>query len=81
MKSIHYQNVLKRVTNRIWDTLSPHEQLVVADDVERETPIAKWFNAAVVAEAKAKYESPAFWMNEPYSFRYSDSYAPEGWPN
>lgn len=71
MKSLHYGKILKRVVTRIWDTLSPREQAIVAGDVERETEIAKWFDATVAAEAKAKYESPTYWMNEASSFKYS----------
>lgn len=78
--SLHYQKILKRVVTRVWDTLSTSEQAIVAADVERETPIAKWFHAAVASEAKAKYESPAHWENEPYSFKYSQRTMPAGWP-
>jgi hypothetical protein len=67
--SKHYENILKRVVNRVWDTLSAREQVIVAADVNRESEIAKWFDATVAAEAKAKYESPTYWQNDPYSFK------------
>lgn len=70
-QSLHYQKILKRVVARLWDTLSVREQEVVASDVEQETAIAKWFNSTVLAEAKAKYESPTYWMNDPATFQYA----------
>ena len=68
--SLHYGKILKRVVTRLWDTLSNSERAIVAADVERETQIAKWFDATVAAETKAKYESPSYWMNEAASFQY-----------
>jgi hypothetical protein len=76
MKSLHYGKILKRVATRVWDTLSTSEQATVAADVERETAIAKWFDATVKAEAEAKYNSPDYWMNNPDSFRYSQRVNP-----
>jgi hypothetical protein len=70
-QSLHYQKILKRVVARLWDTLSIREQAIVAGDTEGETPVAKWFNSTVLAEAKAKYESPTYWMNDPESFKNS----------
>jgi len=71
MKSLHYQKILKRVVARLWDSLSRREQAIVAGDVERETEMAKWFHATALAEAKAKYESPTYWMNDIESFKNS----------
>ncbi len=69
-KSLHEAKILRRVFNRVWDTLSVREQNLVAGDVDRDTAIAKWFDTTVAAETKAKYESPTYWMNEPASFKY-----------
>lgn len=66
--SAHYHNILKRVTNRMWDTLSDRDREIIASDVKRESELAKWFNKTVLAEAKAKFESPTYWMNEQFSF-------------
>jgi hypothetical protein len=68
--SLHYNKILKRVVTRLWDTLSNSERATVAADVERETAIAKWFDTTAAAEAKAKYESPSYWMNDNDSFKY-----------
>ena len=70
MKSIHYQHILKRTATRLWDTLSDRDRDIVAGDVDRETNLAKWFDATVVAEANAKYESASYWLNDKDSFRY-----------
>lgn len=70
-QSLHYGKILKRTVARVWDTLSPMERKVVAADTQRETRIAQWFHATVAQEAKAKYESPDYWMNDPSSFKYS----------
>ena len=69
-KSLHYQRILKRVVARLWDNLSGRERETIASDVTHETELYKWFNATVLAEAKAKYESPTYWMNDEYSFKY-----------
>ena len=69
MKSIHYQKIAKRAFNRLWDTLSNRDRDIIASDVGQETQLAKWFNSTVAAEAKAKYESVGYWMNDPYSFK------------
>lgn len=53
----------------MWDTLSTRERWIVSNDPDSE--LAKWFNKTVMAEAKAKYESPTYWMNEQSSFMYS----------
>ena len=80
MKSLHYSKILKRVVTRMWDTLPSREREIIAADVDRETELGKWFDATVAAEAKAKYESPTYWMNDPYSFKYSQAAPPAGWP-
>lgn len=73
MESLHQGKIAKRVFTRVWDSLSPREQAVVAADVDFETEIGKWFCATVAAETKAKYESPSYWMNEQFSFYYSQT--------
>jgi hypothetical protein len=69
MNSIHFQKILKRTVTRLWDTLSDRDRDLIASDVDRETNLAKWFDTTVAAEAKAKYESPTYWLNDPYSFK------------
>lgn len=73
--SCHYNKILKRVVNRLWDTLSNRERDIIAADVGQETELAQWFNKTAVAEAKAKFESPTYWMNEQFSFYYPASEA------
>lgn len=70
MKSIHYGRILKRAFERIWDTLSDYQRLVIIDDVEHETELAKWFYATVEQTAQARYESDSYWMNDPESFKH-----------
>jgi hypothetical protein len=72
MKSIHYQKILKRTAIRLWDTLSNIDREIIASDVGSETNLAKWFASTVAAEAKAKYESPTYWMNSNDSFKYAN---------
>jgi hypothetical protein len=71
-KSLHYQKILKRVTIRLWNTLSNRDRDIIAGDIDRDTNTAKWFDSTVTAEAKSKYESPTYWFNDPYSFRVSE---------
>ena len=77
MQSKHYQAILKRVVTRVWDSLPNRERDIIASDVEQETELARWFNKTVNSEAKSKFESPSYWMNEPESFRYAQ-FAPDG---
>ena len=74
MKSLHYQKILKRVVTRLWDTLSDRERATIAEDVGRETLIAKWFDTTVASEAKTRYESPTYWMNDAESFKRSQRF-------
>lgn len=71
MKSIHYQKILKRTVNRLWDTLNNRDRDIIAADVSRETNLAKWFDSTVAAEAKSKYESETYWLNDPFTFKLS----------
>lgn len=56
---------------RLWDTLPARDCHILANDVEHQTELSKWFYATVKLETAMKFENPDFWMNEPYSFRYS----------
>ncbi len=78
MESIHQGKIMKRVATRLWDSLSPREQALVAADNDSE--ISRWFAATVASETKAKYESPSYWMNEDASFKYPQIDPPTGWP-
>ena len=60
-----------RVTNRMWDTLPDRERYIIAADANHETDLFKWFNATVLAEAKSKFESVTYWMNQPDTFKYA----------
>lgn len=68
--TVHYRNIAKRTFNRLWDTLSNHDRDVIAQDVDKETALAKWFYSTVASTAKAKYESTTYWMNEVETFMY-----------
>ena len=71
MKSLHYYKILKRVTNRLWDTLSDRDRATIVADENKQTQITKWFESVVASEATAKYESSTYWMNDPDSFKYA----------
>jgi len=70
MSTTHYQKIAKRTFNRLWDTLSNYDRDVIAQDVDKETALAKWFYATVASTTKAKYESTTYWMNEFDTFMY-----------
>ena len=71
MESLHQGKVTKRAFERMWDTLSDRDRDVIAADVDKQTELAKWFSATVAQTAKARYESPTYWMNEADSFKRS----------
>lgn len=81
MKSIHHSKVLKEVVNRMLDTLPSRDREIVIADTDRITDVAKWFDSTVAAEAKAKFESPHFPMNDENSFRYPQNILPPNWRN
>ena len=69
-QTVHYRNIAKRTFNRLWDTLSNHDRDVIAQDVDKETALAKWFYSTVASTAKSKYENPDYWMNAQETFMY-----------
>ena len=70
MESIHYTKILKRVVDHLWDTLPNRERHIIANDASNETDLSKWFSSTAAQMTKAKYESPTYWMNDEFSFRY-----------
>lgn len=78
----YLRRIQKRVTTRLWDTLSQRDQLIIAQDVDKEAPITKWFESTVASETKAKFESDKYWMNEYVTFLHSQYNPPmnyRGW--
>ena len=71
MNSLHYNKIAARTFLRAWDNLSNRDRDVIAADVDKETPLAKWFYAVVASETQAKYTNPDYWMNEKESFSYA----------
>lgn len=68
-RPLHYWKIHKRVFNRLFDTLTPRQRIIVTDDIEREQEITKWFYATLQSETESKFVSPTYWMNDPFTFK------------
>jgi hypothetical protein len=69
MKTLHYWAVHKKVINRVLKYCDRRVRDIIAADVEQETRETKEFNAFVNSETERLYNDPAFFYNDPYSFK------------
>jgi len=70
MESLHYEKIAKRAFERIWDTLSNRDRQIIAEDVHKETQLAKWFYQTVWQTAQSRYESATYWLNDWETFKH-----------
>lgn len=70
-KSLHYWAIHRKVTNREWRNLDQRSRDLIAGDSEHTTQTYKEFENRVNSESERLYNDPNYYMNEPYSFKYS----------
>lgn len=70
-KSKHYWAIHRKVTDREWRNLDNRSRDLIAGDTEHTSHSFKEFESRVNSETERLYNDPNYYMNEPYSFKYS----------
>jgi hypothetical protein len=70
-KTNHWYRINKEAFLDAWDTLSNFERRFLADDVEQKSWGFKTFINKVNSDTEGRYNSPSYYLNDPYSFKYS----------
>ena len=69
IKPLHYWRIHARVTRRVWSDMTIAQREVVAADDTQTSDISKWFVNKVNADTQRLFEDPAYYDNDPYSFK------------
>jgi hypothetical protein len=70
-KTLHYWAIHRRVARREWQNLDLRSRDVIAADSEHTSREYKNFERYVASETERLYQDSSYYMNDPYSFRYS----------
>lgn len=68
---MHFWKIHARVCKRIWAELDSSVKAVVAADADHETFEFRSFNRGVDMEAERLFQNPNYFMNDPFTFKYS----------
>jgi len=70
-KTNHWYLVNKDCFLDAWDNLSNTERRLVAEDESKNSWTFKNFVNKVKADTEGRYNSPTYYLNDSYSFKYS----------
>jgi hypothetical protein len=64
----HYWKIHKKFSKKLWDSLSLSSREIIANDVEGESEMFKYFGAAVTAETNRVFLDEEFYFNNIATF-------------
>ena len=67
---MHYWAIHRKVTNREWRNLDQRSRDIVASDTAQTSQAFREFEGRVNSETERLYNDPAYYMNDPQSFKY-----------
>jgi hypothetical protein len=71
IKAMHYWVIHRKITNRVWRNLDNRSREIIAADVEHKSREFKDFEKYVNSETDRLFNDENYYLNDPYSFRYS----------
>lgn len=69
-KTKHWYQINKDAFLDAWDCLSNIERKIIIDDEEHKSWSYRNFINKVKADTEGRYNSPEYYLNEKYSFKY-----------
>jgi len=70
-KTYHWYRINKDSFLDAWDNLSNTDRRLLAEDAEQKSWGFKNFINKVNADTEGRYNSPTYYLNDPYSFKYA----------